>query len=88
MGPECDHHQVAVAALAAGAAKGIGFRMDTGIALLHAAVVAAADQLARAREQRRANRNAAFGEALASFLEGDRQHLFVKFTEMTVKQRV
>src|SRR5487761_2238544 len=35
-----DHHQVAIAALAAGAAKGVGLAVDAGIALLHAAIAA------------------------------------------------
>src|SRR5580698_6154988 len=38
-----DHDEIAIAALAAGAAKGIRLTVDAGVALLHAAVVAAAD---------------------------------------------
>ncbi len=70
-------HKVTVAALAAGAAKGIGFRVDAGIAVLHAAIVAAAQQLALARKQRRTDGNAPLVEALASFFDGNCKHLFV-----------
>ena len=40
-----DHDHVAVTALAAGAAEGVGFAVNAGIAFLHAAVAAAADQV-------------------------------------------
>src|SRR5690242_279723 len=39
-----DHDQIAITALAPGAAECIGFPVDTGIALLNAAIVAAADK--------------------------------------------
>ena len=39
-----NHHQVAITALPAGAAKGIRLAVDAGIALLHTAVTAPAQQ--------------------------------------------
>ena len=39
-----DHDEVAVGALAAGVAEGVGFAVEAGVGLLDAAVVAAADE--------------------------------------------
>src|SRR5579863_4544313 len=41
-----DHDHVAIAALAAGTSKGVGFAVHAGVAMLHAPVVPATDQLA------------------------------------------
>jgi hypothetical protein len=68
-----DHDFVAIAALTAGFAEGVGFSVDGGIALLDAAVVSAAEDLAIARKQCGADGNAAFGEAEVGFLDGDLQ---------------
>ena len=76
-GERGDHDQVAVGGLPAGAAEGVGFSVDGGVALLHAAVVAAADQLAILREERRADGDSAFGEAETRFVDGGLQHLLV-----------
>src|SRR5690606_33255561 len=59
-----DHDGVAVGALAAGLAEGVGFAVHGRIVFLYAAVVAAAEQGAVAGEQRGADRDATFGEAL------------------------
>jgi hypothetical protein len=61
-GERGDHDQVTIAALAACAAKGIGFSMDAGIALLHPSVVAPADKLACTRKNRRSDWNASLIE--------------------------
>jgi hypothetical protein len=51
--------------------------MDAGVALLHAAVVAPAEQLSSALEQGGSNRDATFIETNPGFFEGHRQHAFV-----------
>ena len=48
-GESGDHDFVAVGALAAGFAEGVGFAVDGGIAFLDAAIVAAAEQSCRRR---------------------------------------
>ena len=73
-----DHDQVAIAALAAGAAKGVGLPVHAGVALLHAPVMAAAQQLAGAFEEGRSDRNAALGASQARFFKSHRQHFFVE----------
>ena len=70
-GERGDHDEVAVGALAAGAAEGVGFAVDGGVGLLDAAVVAAADEGAVGAEDGGADGDAAFGEAGAGFFEGD-----------------
>src|SRR6185295_11635968 len=69
-----DHDLVAVGALAAGLAEGVGLAVHRGIALLHPAVVAAAEEPALAVEEGRADGDATLGQALPGFLEGDLQH--------------
>ena len=69
-----DHDEVAVGALAAGVAEGVGFAVDGGVGLLDAAVVAAADEGAVGAEDGGADGEAAFGEAGAGFFEGDAEH--------------
>ena len=70
-----DHDFVTIGALTPGAAEGIGFAVDGGIVILDAAVVAASQEVSLEIEQGRADRYAALREALASFGEGDMQHL-------------
>src|SRR5581483_4627896 len=70
----CDHHQIAIAALAAGAAKGIRLAVDTGIALLHTAIAATAHQLTRAREEGRADWNATLCKPQTRLVECHIQH--------------
>jgi len=69
-----DHDEVAVGALAAGVAEGVGFAVDGGVGLLDAAVVAAAYEGAVGTEDGGADGETAFGEAGAGFLEGDAKH--------------
>ncbi len=77
-GQRGDHDQVAVAALAAGTAKGVGFPVNAGVALLHALVSSAADQGASFGKQCGADGDAAFGQAEACFLKRYGQHRFVQ----------
>src|SRR5580692_8254257 len=81
------HHQVAIAALTAGAAKGIRLSVNAGIALLHAAIVAAADQLALARKHCSADGNAAFDKAMPGFFKSHGEHFFVEVHSFTLTQR-
>ena len=69
------HHQVSITRLSARAAKGVSLAMNAGIALLHAAIAAPAEQFAFARKQCRADGNATFAEADARLFNGHRQHL-------------
>ena len=48
--------------------------MDGRIVLLNTAIVAAPQEFAVTRKQRRANGDAAFGEAKTRFVESDLQH--------------
>ena len=73
-GERGDHDEVAVGALAAGVAKGIGFAVDAGVGLLDAAVVPAAYEGAVGTEDSCADGETAFGEAGAGFFEGDAEH--------------
>ncbi|SRR5579885_288731 len=70
----CNHNQVAIAALAAGISKGVGFSVKGWIAILHAAIVAGPDEPAACIEYGRADGNAAFSESFAGFFKSDRQH--------------
>ena len=65
-----DHDEIAVAALAASIAEGVGFAVERRIAQLHATIVARAEEFPFGIEDRRSNRDAAFGEAFACFGEG------------------
>src|SRR3546814_14496004 len=65
-GERGDHDRVAVAALAAGLAEGVGFAVHGRVAFLHAAVAAAAEQADVLVIERRADRAAAFGPAGAT----------------------
>jgi len=73
-----DHDEVAVGALAAGVAEGVGFAVDGGVVLLDAAVVATADEGAGwgavGAEDGGSDGETAFGEAEAGFFEGYGQH--------------
>jgi hypothetical protein len=77
-GERGDHDQVTIAALTACTAKGIGFSMDAGIALLHPSVVTSADKFAGARKDRRSDWNASLIEPQPRLFEGHCQHLFVQ----------
>src|SRR5258708_32961041 len=67
-----DHDEVAIAALAARAAEGVGLAVDGGVVLLHAAIVTAADECAVGAEDGCADGNAALGETGAGLLDRDR----------------
>jgi hypothetical protein len=73
-GERGDHDEVAVGALAAGVAEGVGFAVDAGVGLLDAAVVTAAYEGSVGAEDSRADGETAFGEAGAGFFEGDAEH--------------
>ena len=73
-GESGDHDFVAVGALAAGAAEGIGFGVDGGVVVLDAAVVALGEEISLAVEEGGADGNAALGEAEAGFGESDGEH--------------
>jgi hypothetical protein len=73
-GERGDYDEVAVGALAAGVAEGVGFAVDAGVGLLDAAVMAAAYKGAVGAEDGGADGEAAFGEAGAGFLEGYAEH--------------
>jgi len=74
-GSKCsDHDETAIAALASGIPKGVRFTMDRRIPTLHTAVVAGADQPAASIENRRPHGDTAFGQPLARFGDGDREH--------------
>jgi len=72
------HDQVAIAALSAGAAEGVRLAVDAWIALLHAAIVTAADQLAGAAKKGSSDWDAAFIETKAGFFKRHGQHAFVQ----------
>ena len=69
-----DDDEVAVGALAAGAAEGVGFGVDGGVGLLDATIAAGTDEVAGGGEDGGADGDAAFGEAEAGFREGDLKH--------------
>ena len=73
-GERGDHDEVAVGALAAGVAEGVGLTVEAGVGLLDAAVVAPADEGAVGAEDGCADGETAFGEAEAGFVEGDAEH--------------
>src|SRR5215472_11689310 len=60
-GESGDHGEVAVGALASGAAEGVGFAMDRGVVLLDAAVMAGGNELALRAEDGCSYWVAAFG---------------------------
>ena len=69
-----DHDQVAIAFLSPGTAKSVGFAVHAGVALLHAAIVAPAEQIAGSGKECRADGDSPFGQPGACFLKGDFQH--------------
>ena len=69
-----DHDFVAVGALAAGFAEGVGFTVDAGVGLLDAAVAASGEQGAGAVEESCSDGDAAFAQAEAGFVDGDAEH--------------
>jgi hypothetical protein len=70
----CHHDEPAIASLPSSVAKGIGFSMQRRIAILHAPVVTRADKISLAVENRRADRDAAFGKPFARFVDRHLQH--------------
>jgi len=69
-----DHDEVAVAALAAGAAEGVRFAVNAGVALLDAAIAAPAQHFTSLGEQRGADGDAPFVESGAGFFNSDGEH--------------
>jgi hypothetical protein len=69
-----DHDFVAVSALAAGFAEGVGFAVDTGVGLLDAAVAASGEQGAGVVEESCSDGDAAFVQTEAGFVDGDAEH--------------
>jgi hypothetical protein len=69
-----DHDFVAVGALAAGFAKGVGLAVNARVALLDAAVAAAAEQSVVGGEEGGTDWDAAFVEAEAGFVGRDAEH--------------
>jgi len=69
-----DHDEVAIGALAAGVAEGVGFTVGRGVAVLDAAIVARAEESAIASEDGGPNGDASFGETEAGFRDGDGKH--------------
>jgi hypothetical protein len=69
-----NHGQVSITALASRIAEGIGLAMHGRIIILHATVTTRADALARRIKDRSSDRNASFGQPLASLRQRDRQH--------------
>ena len=72
-----DHSEFAIGALATGIAEGVSFSVERRIAELHPAIVARAEERAVLIEDGGPDRNAAFGEAFASFGERNGEHTVV-----------
>ncbi len=66
-----DQDEIAVAALAAGAPKSIGFAVKRWITILHAPIMAGTDEFAIRIENCRPDGNPAFGESFAGFRQCD-----------------
>jgi hypothetical protein len=75
----CDHDEITVAALTAGATEGVGFGVHTGIALLDPAVMAAAEEFAGSGKQGGTDRDSAFGSAISRLFQSDVQHDLAQF---------
>ena len=73
-GESSDHYFVAIGALAAGFAEGVGLAVDAGVGLLDPAVAASGKQVAGSVEERGADGDAAFLQAEAGFVDGDAEH--------------
>ena len=69
-----DHDRVAIGAPSPGVAEGGGLGVERGVAVLDAAVVAATEEVAVEVEEGGTDRDAALGEAMTGFGEGDCQH--------------
>jgi len=73
-GKRGDHDKVAISFLPPSAAKGVGLCVKRRVSLLHAAIVAGADQSSISTKDCRAYRDAAFGDAGAGFSECNGEH--------------
>lgn len=76
----CHHYQVPITALPPRAPERIRLSVHTGVPLLHPAIMPAADQLPRFREDRGANRNPAFEAPIPRLFQRKREHLFVSLS--------
>jgi hypothetical protein len=72
-----DHNEFAVTFLASGVTEGVCFAMEGWVAVLHAAIVTRADQLAIGIENGGADGDAALVQALPGFAERAGKHGFV-----------
>jgi len=69
-----DHDEVAVGALAAGVAEGVGLTVGRGVVMLHAAIVSRAEEGSIAAEDGGSDGDASFGETGTGFVDGDGEH--------------
>jgi hypothetical protein len=69
-----DHDEVAVRALAAGVAEGVGLSMGGRVVVLDAAVVSRTEEGAVVAENSGSDGDASFGESLAGLGDGDGKH--------------
>jgi hypothetical protein len=72
-----DHYEITIATVAPGTTERVGFPVDAGVALLHAAIMAAAHKFARACKDRCSDGDAAFGQPNLGLFQRHRQHPFV-----------
>ena len=83
-----DHDCVAIAALAPGLTKCVGFAVDRGVVFLHTTIVPAAEKRAIPVEQRRADRYSTLRQTYPSFLDRYRKHRFVIHVEDSSREFV
>jgi len=69
-----DHNKVAVRPLPPGIAEGVRLSMGRGIVVLDPPVMARTHQRSVPPKDRRPNRNPAFGQSLAGFIDGNGKH--------------
>jgi hypothetical protein len=81
------HYQLAVAALATTAAKGVSLAVDARITLLDPPIAPSAQQFAFARKKRRADWDASLRKTQASFLDCNGEHFFVSIHKNNLNQR-
>jgi hypothetical protein len=72
-----DHDEFAVTFLPSGVTEGVCFAVEGWVTVLHAAIVPGANELAVGIENGGADGDAAFAQALASFVERAGEHRFV-----------
>src|SRR3954468_14977513 len=80
-----DHDEVPVAFLPSRTPKSICLAVHAGVALLHPAIMSAADQLPAPGEESRANRDAALRATVTGFFQRHREHGFMKISIVHVE---